>query len=126
MTIQVTREMLLGSYVWGTGEKRLAVEVVGQGLLARQGGEGFGGMVQRTIDHFAYDGAAIRAESEMDRRFFNRREGEEVVEMVQMVADRLGYEAVANVQAVERLINQELPGNIRGTEKVLAWLLERL
>ncbi len=126
MTIQVVREMLLGSYVWGTGEKSLAVEVVGQGLLARQGVEEMGGMVQRTIDHFAYDGAAIRAESEMDRRFFNRREGEEVVEMVQMVADRRGYTSVAEVQAVERLINQELPGNIRGTERVLAWLLERL
>lgn len=126
MTIQVMREMLLGSYVWGTGEKSLAVEVVGHGLLARQESEGIGGMMQRTVDHFAYDGAAIRAESEMDRRFFNRREGEEVVEMVQMVADRLGYGTVAQVQAAERLINDALPGNIRGTEKVLAWLLERV
>lgn len=126
MTLEVTRAMLLGSYVWGKGERSLAVEVVGHGLLARQGGESMNGMVQRTIDHFAYDGAAIRAESEMDRRFFNRREGEEVVGMVQMVADRLGYGTIAEVQAVERLLAHDLPGNIRGTEKVLAWLLERL
>ncbi|MEM7117202.1 MAG: hypothetical protein AAF614_32515 [Chloroflexota bacterium] len=126
MAIQVTREMLLGKYIWGASDDSLAVSVVGHNLMARKGSEMAGAMMQRTIAHFAYDGDAIRAESEMDRRFFNRREGEEVVEMLQMVSDHFDYATVNQVQHGESLITNELPGRTRGTVKVFEWLVAHL
>lgn len=126
MAIQVTKEMLSGKYTWGADDDSLAVAVVGHNLMARKSGEAVADMMHRTVAHFAYDGDAIRAESEMDRRFFNRREGEEVVEMLQSVADHFGYSSVDEVQTAEKLINNELPGRVRGTVRVFEWLVANL
>lgn len=126
MTIHVTKEMLLGNYIWGADDDSLAVAVVGHNLLARQGNEAVGTMMQRTVTHFAYDGDAIRAESEMDRRFFNRGEGEEVIEMLQMVANHFNYGSVEQVLKAEALINNDLPGRTRGTRTVFEWLVAHL
>jgi hypothetical protein len=68
------------------------------------------------------DPQAIRT----DAMLFNRQEGYEVLPMIQKVVKHFGYEAESDVHRVEELIKTELPGDVRGREKVFKWLVERL
>ena len=61
-----------------------------------------------------------------DARLLNRKEGYEVIPMIQKVADHLGYETESDVRQVEDLIATELPGNVRGRDKVFEWLVNHL
>ncbi len=61
-----------------------------------------------------------------DARLFNRREGYEVLPMIQNVVDHFGYTRQADALKVEDVIATELPGDVRGRKRVLAWLIDRL
>lgn len=62
----------------------------------------------------------------MDHTLFNRHEGYEVVLMIQRVVDHFAFETEADVQRVEQVIHDELPGDVRGQKTVLEWLIDRL
>jgi predicted flap endonuclease-1-like 5' DNA nuclease len=59
-----------------------------------------------------------------DAVMFNRKEGYEVIPMIQKVADTFGFETVDDVKRVEAVIANELPGNVRSRENVYNWLVE--
>ncbi len=61
-----------------------------------------------------------------DARLFNRREGYEVIPMIQKVVNHFDYETETNVHRVEALIQDELPGNVRDLNNVFEWLVTRL
>lgn len=61
-----------------------------------------------------------------DSGLFSRREGYEVVPMIQSVADHFGYTKKQEINRIEDAIANELPGNLRGRKKVRAWLLDHL
>ena len=61
-----------------------------------------------------------------DARLFNRHEGYEVVPMIQKVVNHFDYGSGEQVQKVEEAIKTELPGNVRGRQKVFDWLVGRL
>lgn len=46
--------------------------------------------------------------------------------MIQKVVNHFVYEDEADVHRVEKAINKDLPGNVRGWENVFNWLLEHL
>lgn len=60
---------------------------------------------------------------QMDAVMFNRKEGYEVLPMIQKVVNTFGYETVEDVKRVESLIANELPGNIRSRKNVFNWLV---
>lgn len=68
------------------------------------------------------DPRAIR----IDATLFNRREGYEVIPMIQKVVNHFGFETEADVQRVEKLIAEELPVVVRDQKTVLEWLIDRL
>ncbi len=59
-----------------------------------------------------------------DAILFNRKEGYEVRLMIQKVCNTFGFETVEDVKKVESVIANDLPGNIRGREKVYNWLVD--
>lgn len=61
-----------------------------------------------------------------DRIMFNRREGYEVVRMIQKMCNHFGYESQSDVERVEAAIKGALPGNVRSQKNVSAWLIEYL
>jgi hypothetical protein len=61
---------------------------------------------------------------QQDAVMFNRKEGYEVIPMIQKVADALGFETVEDVKRIEAAIANELPGNVRSRENVYNWLIE--
>lgn len=60
----------------------------------------------------------------MDAVMFNRKEGYEVIPMIQKVVDTFGFESVDDVKRVEAVIANELPGNVRSRENVYNWLVQ--
>ena len=64
--------------------------------------------------------------TKMDAKLFSRKEGYEVIPMIQKVVNHLNYTTEAQVQAVEKVINDDLPGNVRGQKKVLDWLINHI
>jgi Domain of unknown function (DUF4332) len=58
-----------------------------------------------------------------DRLMFNRKEGYEVIPMIQRVANTFGFESVDNVKRIEAVIAKELPGNVRSRKNVYNWLV---
>jgi hypothetical protein len=61
-----------------------------------------------------------------DAIMFNRREGYEVVRMIQRMCDHFDYTSEEDVQRVETAIKTALPGNVRSQKNVQAWLKEYL
>lgn len=61
-----------------------------------------------------------------DRIMFSRREGYEVIPMIQKVVNHFGYETEADVKRVEEAINNALPGNVRSRKNVFNWLVNHL
>lgn len=61
-----------------------------------------------------------------DAVMFSRREGYEVVRMIQRMCDHFGYETEAGVEKVENAIKTALPSNVRSQKNVKAWLIDYL
>ena len=61
-----------------------------------------------------------------DRIMFNRRQGYEVMPMIQKVVNHFGYETEEDVKRVEMAIRTALPGNVRSRKNVFNWLVEHL
>lgn len=57
-----------------------------------------------------------------DRIMFSRREGYEVIPMIQKVVNHFGYETAEDVKRVELAIRTALPGNVRSRKNVFNWL----
>jgi predicted flap endonuclease-1-like 5' DNA nuclease/uncharacterized membrane protein len=62
----------------------------------------------------------------MDAVMFNRKEGYEVIPMIQKVVNTFGYETVDDVKRVESIIATELPGNVRSRKNVYNWLINTI
>ena len=60
-----------------------------------------------------------------DRLFFNRREGYEVLSMINKVVKYFNYHDESGVHKVEAAI-ANLPGHIRSRENVFNWLVKYL
>ncbi len=61
-----------------------------------------------------------------DRIMFSRRQGYEVIPMVQKVVNHFGYETEADVKRIEEAIRTALPGNVRSRKNVFNWLVAHL
>lgn len=59
-----------------------------------------------------------------DRVMFNRKQGYEVIRMIQKICKAKGYDTIEDVQRVAHVIATELPGNVRSQKNVTAWLME--
>ncbi|MFL7838696.1 MAG: DUF4332 domain-containing protein [Candidatus Promineifilaceae bacterium] len=59
-----------------------------------------------------------------DALLFNRKEGYEVILMIQKICNTFGYMTVDDVKNVESIIANELPGSVRGQKKVYNWLVD--
>ena len=67
----------------------------------------------------------IRSETARDSALFSRKEGHEVLYMLQHVANYLNLYRVEQIQEVEKLIKNTLPSNMRGWQKVMLWLVDK-
>jgi hypothetical protein len=56
----------------------------------------------------------------------DRRQGYEVVPMIQKVVNHFGYETEEDVKRVEMAIRTALPGNVRSRKNVFNWLVAHL
>lgn len=61
-----------------------------------------------------------------DAIMFSRREGYEVIRMIQRMCDHFGYNTEADVERVENAIKTALPSNVRSQKNVKAWLIDYL
>lgn len=61
-----------------------------------------------------------------DRIMFSRRQGYEVIPMLQKVANHFGYETEADVKRIEEAIRTALPSNVRSRKNVFNWLVDYL
>ncbi len=61
-----------------------------------------------------------------DRIMFSRRQGYEVIPMIQKVVNHFGYETEEDVKRVEEAIRSALPGNVRSRKNVFNWLIDYL
>ena len=59
-----------------------------------------------------------------DAKFFNRKEGYEVIPMIQKIVNHFEYQTPEDVQKVEEIIANELPGSVRGQQNVREWLID--
>ena len=59
-----------------------------------------------------------------DSTLFNRKEGYEVIYMINKVLDKKGLTSVSSGQKVETKIKDKLPGDVRSQKNVLNWLVE--
>lgn len=59
-----------------------------------------------------------------DAVMFNRKEGYEVILMLQKICNHFDYDSPADVKRVAGIIKNDLPGNIRSQENVYNWLVE--
>jgi hypothetical protein len=59
----------------------------------------------------------------IDKTFFDKDQGYEVIVMIQAVVDHFGYTSVSDVQKIETVIANKLPGYIRSRENVRNWLV---
>ncbi len=64
--------------------------------------------------------------TKMDRIMFSRRQGYEVIPMIQKVVNHFGYETEEEVKRVELAIRTALPSNVRSRKNVFNWLVEHL
>jgi hypothetical protein len=82
-------------------------------------------MLQLTYDWEAKNGDNSE-EIVIDKTFFDRDQGYEVLVMIQAVVDNFGYTSVSDVRKIEAVIANKLPGSIRSRENVRDWLVNYL
>ena len=82
------------------------------------------------IDVKKYDWKTGGGDSSTDRKhdavMFSRRQGYEVIPMIQKVVNHFGYESEEDVKRVEEAIRSALPGNVRSRKNVFNWLVTYL
>ncbi len=85
-------------------------------------------VLKEMLDVDAYEWHAQKGDDPTKRRadaiMFNRKEGYEVRLMIQKICNTFGFMSVEDVQRVEAVIANELPGNVRSQENVYNWLVE--
>lgn len=72
----------------------------------------------------AYGNDDPKVKGKPDSTMFNRKEGYEVIYMINKVLDSKGLTSVASGQKAETKIKDKLPGNVRSQENVFNWLLD--
>lgn len=65
-------------------------------------------------------------ETSRDGLFFNRKEGYEVIGMIQRVVDHFNFQDEEDVHTIEAIIVHDLPGELRGTTNVSLWLVKHI
>lgn len=77
-----------------------------------------------------YDWKTGKGDSSTDRKhdavMFSRRQGYEVIPMIQKVVNHFGYETEEDVKRVEQAIRTALPSNVRSRKNVFNWLITYL
>ena len=77
-----------------------------------------------------YDWKAMHGDNrirrELDSKIFNRKQGYEVKWMIQEVVNHFVYTTESDVQKVEDIIANKLPGNVRSQKNVFDWLVNYL
>ena len=85
-------------------------------------------VLKEMLDVDAYSWQAAGGDDPAKRRadaiLFNRKEGYEVRLMIQKICNTFGFTSEADVNRVESVIANELPGNVRSQENVYNWLVE--
>jgi hypothetical protein len=80
------------------------------------------------LNEEAYSWHAIEGDDPKKRRadalLFNRKEGYEVRLMIQKICNTFGFMTEEDVERVESVIANELPGNVRSQENVYNWLVD--
>lgn len=75
---------------------------------------------------YTWNAVSDGPETSADSRLFNRKEGKEVLDMIQAVVNYFGYHTPHEVTQVEQTISDQLPGSVRGWHKVMQWLINNL
>lgn len=83
-------------------------------------------MLKRKEKYSAYRIPPDGPQRIIDRIFFNRNEGYEVMYMIQKIVDRFGFETESYVNRIEDLIVDKLPGEYRLWADAFSWLADRL
>lgn len=76
-------------------------------------------------DHYSWKaipGDDPKVTGKPDSTLFSRKEGYEVLYMINKVLEHRGLSSVASGQKVETLIKDRLPSNVRSQENVFNWL----
>lgn len=61
-----------------------------------------------------------------DKTLFNKKEGHEVLYLINSFAERYSLKKIETGQKIEELIQKELPGNFRCQIHVMEWLEENI
>ena len=61
-----------------------------------------------------------------DNTLFNRKEGYEVLYLINKIADENGLTQKSSGTKMEKMIHNHLPGNIRSQENVKNWIINNL
>lgn len=72
----------------------------------------------------AYRGDDPKVTGKPDSTLFNRKEGYEVLYLINKMIENEGYNKI-KVLGIEKLIHEDLPGSIRSQEKVYSWIKEQ-
>lgn len=59
---------------------------------------------------------------EPDSNLFNRGEGYEVLYLINKLLKKRSLSSKSDAQKLEKMIKDDLPGDVRSQEKVMAWL----
>ena len=59
-----------------------------------------------------------------DSTFFNRKEGYEVLYLINKIADKNDLKKKSSGQKIEKMLHDHLPGNIRSQKNVYQWIVD--
>lgn len=72
----------------------------------------------------AYGNDNPKISGKPDSTLFNRKEGYEVLYLINKFAEKHNLKQISSGKKTERMIHDQLPGNIRSQENVVSWLVE--
>ena len=79
-------------------------------------------MVYQDYAWTAYRGDDPKITGEPDSTLFNRKEGYEVLYMINKCLTKWNMQSVASGQKIEKMIRLHLPSDVRGQTHVYNWL----
>ncbi len=79
-------------------------------------------MVYNDYSWTAYGDDDPKVTGKPDSTLFNRKEGYEVLYLINKFAKQEGLDKVETCKEIEKLIRNKLPGDTRSQEKVIEWL----
>lgn len=79
-------------------------------------------MVYNDYSWTAVKGDDPRISGEPDSTLFSRKEGYEVLYMINKCMDKWSWNGTSNGQKIERVIRLHLPSDVRGQKSVYDWL----